>query len=74
VDILLDAVLQAAADDRKQMAYYTSIATIFTYAVDKFLWPGLYVGEKFVLTMSLALTAPLIAISAVLGNSLTLDS
>eukprot|EP00961_Rhodomonas_salina_P240364 3247801-Rhodomonas_salina.1 len=28
------------------MAYYASLATIATYAVDKILWPSLYVGEK----------------------------
>jgi len=33
--------------------------------VDKFLWPGLYVGEKFLLTMSFALAVPLATLACV---------
>ncbi|EKX46200.1 hypothetical protein GUITHDRAFT_138327 [Guillardia theta CCMP2712] len=63
LDDLLDAVLEASANDARRIAYYTSWATILSHVVDKFFWPGLYVTEKFVLTISFAASIPLVALA-----------
>jgi len=64
-DALLEAVLQAVAKEAQWLAYLQLLGSAATFAVDKVVWPGLYVGEKLMLTVSFALALPLTLLLAI---------
>jgi hypothetical protein len=64
-DALLEAVLHAVAQEAQWLAYLELLGSAATFAVDKVVWPGLYVGEKLMLTVSLALALPLTLLLAI---------
>ena len=59
-DALLDAVQATVAQEARWLSHMQLLGSLATLMVDKWFWPGLYVGEKLLLTVSFALALPLV--------------